>query len=116
MSTPSRRYARHYYDGRVNVTVYRPSGKSEFWGRIADLSESGMGATVAGELEQGEFVALQFSIPSISLELRACVCHRRGYFCGFEFLVVSDGQRERIKQACEGLPIKHPPRGPLRSF
>ena len=108
MSTPSRRYPRHYYDGRVNITVYRPSGKSEFWGRIADLSESGMGATVAGELSQGEFVALQFSIPSSSLELRACVCHRGGYFCGFEFLVVSDVQRERIKQACEGLPIKHP--------
>ena len=67
-----------------------------------------MGATVSGELSQGEFVALQFSIPSLSLELRACVCHRRGNFCGFEFLVVSDVQRERIKQACEGLQIKHP--------
>jgi PilZ domain len=108
MSTPSRQYPRYYYDGRVNITVYRPSGKSEFWGRIADLSESGLGATVSGELSQGEFIALQFSIPSVSLELRACVCHRRGYFYGFEFLIVSDMQRERIRLACEGLPIKHP--------
>jgi c-di-GMP-binding flagellar brake protein YcgR len=108
MSTPSRQYARYYYDGRVNITVYRPSGKSEFWGRIADLSEGGMGATVAGELSQDEFVALQFSISSVSLELRARVCHRRGYFCGFEFLIVSEMQREGIKLAFEGLPIKQP--------
>ena len=78
------------------------------WGRIADLRESGMGATVFGELSQGEFIALQFSIPSVSLELRACVCHRRGYFYGFEFLIVSDMQRERTKLAGEEIPIKHP--------
>jgi hypothetical protein len=32
---------------------------------------------------------------------------RRGYYCGFEFLIVSDIQRERIKLACEGLQIRH---------
>jgi c-di-GMP-binding flagellar brake protein YcgR len=108
MSTPSREGQRYCFDGRVNITVYRSAGKLDFWGRIADLSESGMGATVAGELSQGEFVVLQFSVPSSpSLELRARVCHRRGYYCGFEFLIVSDRQREDIKLACEGLPIKH---------
>ena len=56
-----------------------------------------MGATVSGELSQGEFIALQFSIPSVSLELRARVCHRRGYFYGFEFLIVSDMQPEHVK-------------------
>ncbi len=68
-----------------------------------------MGATVSGELSPGEFVVLQFSVSSSSrsLELRARVCHRRGYYYGFEFLVVSDTQREHIKLACEGLPIKH---------
>jgi hypothetical protein len=67
-----------------------------------------MGAMVSGELEQGEFVVLQFSLSSSShvLELRARVCHRRGYYCGFEFLVVSDVQRGRIKLACEGVPTK----------
>jgi c-di-GMP-binding flagellar brake protein YcgR len=111
MSSPSRQYPRYYFDGRVNITVYRPTGKCDFWGRIADLSESGMGATVAGELNQGEFVGLQFFVSSVSslsqsLELRARVRHRRGYYCGFEFLVVSDVQRERIKLACEGLPTR----------
>jgi hypothetical protein len=109
MSSPSRQCLRYYFDGRVNITVYRPTGKCDFWGRIADLSESGLGATVSGELSQGEFVGLQFSISSISslsqsLELRARVCHRRGYYCGFEFLVVPDVQRELIKLVCEGLP------------
>ncbi len=67
-----------------------------------------MGAMVSGELELGEFVFLQFSLSSSShvLELHARVCHRRGYYCSFEFLVVGDVQPERIKLACEGLPTK----------
>src|SRR2546428_4344412 len=71
-----------------------------------DVSEEGMGDMVSGELEQGEFVQLRFSLASSShvLELRARVCDQRGYYCGFEFLVVSDAQREHIKLACEELP------------
>ena len=101
MSTPGRQGHRYCLDGRVDITVYRPAGKLDFWGRIADLSEGGMGATVSGELSQGEFVVLQFSVSasSQSLELRARVCRRREYYCGFEFLIVSDMQRERIKLA-----------------
>ena len=109
MSTPSRQSHRYSFDGRVNIIVHRAGEKLDFWGRIADVNESGMGATVSGELRQGEFVVLQFSVSSSSpfLELRARVCHRRGYYCGFEFLIVSGRQREVIKLACEGLPIKH---------
>ena len=72
------------------------------------MSVAGMGAMVSGELEQGEFVQLRFSLSTSShvLELRARVCHQRGYYCGFEFLVVSDAQRERITLACEELPTK----------
>ena len=70
-----------------------------------------MGATITGELSQGEFVGLHFSLPSVSsswrsLELRARVCHRRGYYYGFEFLIVGDLQRDCIKLACEGLQIR----------
>lgn len=112
MSTPSRQGDRCCFDGRVNITVYRGAERFDFWGRISDLSESGMGATVSGELTQGEFVVLQFSVSSSSsssqsLELRARVCHQRGYYCGFEFLIVSAQQREHIKLGCKGLPIKY---------
>ena len=108
MSTPIRQCNRYRLDGRVAITVFRPAGKFNFWGRISDVSEGGMGAIVSGEVEPGEFVLLQFSLSSSShiLELRARVCHRLGYYCGFEFLVVSDVQRERIKLACEGLTTK----------
>ena len=108
MGTPQRQYRRYRIDGRVTITVFRSAGKFDFWGRISDVSEAGMGALVSGELEQGEFVQLRFSLSSSShvLELRARVCHQRGYYCGFEFLVVSDAQREHIKLACEELPTK----------
>lgn len=106
MSAPSRQ-RRYRLDGRVTITVFRSTGKFDFWGRISDVSEGGMGAVVSGELEQGEFVLLQFSLASHGLELRARVCHRRGYYCGFEFLVVTDLQREHIKLACEGISTKN---------
>jgi hypothetical protein len=106
MGTPQRQCRGYRLDGRVTIIVFRSAGKFDFWGRISDVSEAGMGAMVSGELEQGEFVQLRFSLSSSShvLELRARVCHQRGYYCGFEFLVVSDTQREHIKLACENSP------------
>jgi c-di-GMP-binding flagellar brake protein YcgR len=108
MGTPQRQCRRYRLDGRVTITVFRSTGKFEFWGRISDVSEAGMGSMVSGELEQGEFVQLRFSLSSSShvLELRARVCHQRGYYCGFEFLVVSDTQHKHIRLACEELPTK----------
>jgi len=106
MSTSSRQ-RRYQIDGRVTITVFRSTGKFDFWGRISDVSEGGMGAVVSGKLEPGEFVLLQFSLASHALELRARVCHRRGYYCGFEFLVVSNLQREHIKLACEGISTEN---------
>lgn len=119
MSTLNRQGDRYCLDGRVNIAVYRGAEKFNLWGRISDLSESGMGATVSGQLSQGEFVVLQFSVlaatASRSLELRARVCHQRGYYCGFEFLIVSDQQREHIKLACQALPIKYSQANPKTS-
>ena len=106
MGTPQRQCRRYRLDGRVNIAVFRSAGKFDFGERISDVSEAGMGAMISGELEQGEFVQLRFSLSSSTrvLELRARVCHRHGHYCGFEFLVVSDAQREQIKLACEGVP------------
>jgi hypothetical protein len=57
-------------------------------------------------------------IPGLILIWRdAAFDSRAGYFCGVEFLIVRDIQREGIKLACEGLPIKHPhldPRDPFK--
>ena len=108
MGTPQRQCRRYRLDGRVTITVFRSAGKFDFWGRISDVSQVGMGATVSGELEQGEFVQLRFSLSSSPhvLELRARVSHQRGYYSGFEFLVVTDAQREHIKVACEELLTK----------
>jgi PilZ domain-containing protein len=81
MNTASRQRYRFRLDGRATITVFRPAGKFDFWGRISDVSEGGMGAMVSGELEPGEFVVVQFSLSTSShaLELRARVCHRRGF-------------------------------------
>jgi hypothetical protein len=117
MGTLQRQCRRYRLDGRITIIVFRSAGKFDFWGRISDVSEVGMGAMVFGELEQGEFVQLRFSLSSSShlLELRARVCHQSGYYCGFEFLVVSDAQREHIKLACGELPTQEGEEGERNS-
>jgi c-di-GMP-binding flagellar brake protein YcgR len=117
MPGSGRQYYRYRIDGQIKVVAFRPNEKLQLWGRVSDVSKGGMGAVVSGELEPGEFVAVQFSLVSSPdiLELRARVCHRRGYYCGFEFLVVTDMQRERIMLACAGLPAKDNEKQPEHS-
>ena len=105
---PTRRYPRHALDERVPVTIQRPHEKGSFWGLIADLSEGGMAATIVGELNQNEVVTVQFTLGTSGseLEIRARVAHRHGYYCGFEFLLLSTAQRDCIKNACAGLTQK----------
>lgn len=82
--------------------MFRNDGVHVLWGRSADLSENGIAATISGELFEGEVVTLSFSLApgAAPLEMRASVRFRRGFFCGFEFLILTDEQRAQIKRAC----------------
>ncbi len=89
----------------MNVKVLRPDGMQAFWGRTADVSENGVAATVCGQLFIGDVVTLSFSPDRYShpVEVRASVRFQRGFFCGFEFLILNPAQREQIKRMCEQL-------------
>ena len=104
----ARLHPRYSFDGRVSVATQRPEGKVWFWGLIANLSKGGMAATVVGDFRQDEVVTLRFSLGQISpqMEIRARVCHQHGYYCGLEFLRLSDAQRKCIENACDELSRK----------
>jgi hypothetical protein len=76
-------------------------------GRTKDISESGLGATVAGELKMHEPVELELYLPgSLVLQRFAAeVRYRRGFQYGFCFLHATDQQKSLIREAALYLTV-----------
>jgi hypothetical protein len=68
-------------------------------GRCTDLSETGLGAVVAGELSAGQQVAVELRLPNVALAVRAraLVRYQSRLRCGLEFVGLSAEQREMIR-------------------
>jgi hypothetical protein len=100
-----RRFPRHALDVRVSVHAFRSGQSVSFWGRSSELGEDGIGATLTGELEAGEVVSMELSLPMapFSIKFRALVRYRDGLRHGFEFLTLSAAQRDEIRRVCETL-------------
>jgi hypothetical protein len=100
-----RRYARHALDVRLLVNVFRAGTTLSLWGRSHELGEDGIGGTLTGELEPGEVVSLEISLPLTPnpLKVRALVRYRDGLRHGFEFLALNREQRETVARVCEML-------------
>lgn len=91
-----RQYRRFALDSRIKVLpANRPL---PLFGRTLGLSEAGISALLAADLEVGESVRLEFALPGTSrvLAVRALVRNRSGARYGFEFLSLSEEQRESI--------------------
>jgi hypothetical protein len=100
-----RRFPRYQIDIRVSVQVFRPTGTVSLWGRSCELGEDGIGATLTGEIEPGEVVSMELSLPAASypMKFRALVRYRTGLRHGFEFLALSHQQRDALRRICEML-------------
>ncbi len=95
-----RRFSRHRYDARIQVSVFRDGLTTACWGRTNELGQGGVGATLSGDLRPGEVVSLEFPIPlpPHAMKLRAVVRHSKGLRCGFEFLVLTDEEELTLRQ------------------
>jgi hypothetical protein len=100
-----RRYPRYQIDIRLTAQVFRSGTNLSLWGRSSELGEDGIGGTLTEELEPGEVVSLELSLPlsSYPLKMRALVRYREGLRHGFEFLALTAEQREIIRRVCEML-------------
>ncbi len=101
----TRRFPRYPLDVRLTVNVFRDGTSLSLWGRSSEFGQDGIGGTLTGELELGEVVSLEFSLPAAihPLKLRGVVRYRNGLRHGFEFLAVSAAQREDLRRTCEVL-------------
>jgi hypothetical protein len=104
-SANQRRYARFSLDVRIAVQVLRSGNSFSFWGRTSELGLDGVGATLTGELEVGEVVSAELSLPMVAhpVKVRALVRYRDGLRHGFEFLTMNKEQRNALRRVCEVL-------------
>jgi PilZ domain len=104
-SQAARRFPRYPADMRISLQVFRPSGTVSLWGRSTELGEDGVGVTLTGEVDPGEVVSLELSLPAVSypMKLRALVRYRDGLRHGFEFLALNRQQKDTLHRVCEML-------------
>ena len=97
-----RRFSRYHFDTRIHASVFREGQTLTYWGRTRELGQDGLGATLSGELQAGEVVSLEFSIPLPPhlVKLRAVVRYSDGLRCGLQFLIVTDEQRLLLREVC----------------
>jgi PilZ domain len=104
-SPSPRRFTRYPADIRIDAQVFRPTGTVSLWGRSSEIGEDGIGGTLTEEVEPGEVVSMEITLPTTNrcLKFRALVRYRIGLRHGFEFLALSRQQRNALRRLCEDL-------------
>ena len=79
-ASSSRRFQRYPLDIRISLQVFRDGETISLWGRSSELGEDGIGGTVTAELEPGEVVSMELSLPltPFPIKCRALVRYRDG--------------------------------------
>ena len=92
-------------DVRMSVQIFRDGAVQYFWGRSTEFGMDGIGGTLTGELEVGEVVSMEFSLPvsAFAMRLRAIVRYKIGLHYGFEFLTLTSAQRATLAAMSERL-------------
>jgi hypothetical protein len=103
----TRAYARYLLDQRLILVADGVFYGGLFYGRTKDISEGGLGATIAGELNPKEPVQLDFCLPGEETPMRitAAVCYHQGFQYGFKFVGATAEQRAMIREAVLRLPL-----------
>jgi TonB family protein len=83
----------------LDVIALRSGVPENLPGRCTDLSESGVGAVIAGELVPEQQVAVELRLPNfgVPVRARALVRYQSRLCCGLEFTGLSAEQRAMIR-------------------
>src|ERR1700733_2151407 len=97
--TPQRSFHRHPIGVPLDLIVLRSGVPETLPGRCTDISEVGVGAVIAGEMAAGQQVAVELRLPNVGVPVRAraLVRYQSRLRCGFEFVGLSEEQREMIR-------------------
>jgi TonB family protein len=97
--TQRRAHPRRPVNVPLDVIALRSGVPENLPGRCTDLSETGVGAVIAGELVPDQQVAVEFRLPNVGVPLRAraLVRYQSRLCCGLEFTGLSAEQRAMIR-------------------
>jgi len=106
--TFTRRFPRFTLDARLQVRMFQDGEFRTCWGRSTEIGQDGIGATLTGKLETGEIVTLEIPLPltPYPIKVRAIVRYCQGLRYGFEFLTLSDTQRDTVQRVCQYLATR----------
>jgi len=102
----TRRYQRYEIDSEL-IAAMLGTERRELRGRALNINEGGIGGLFAKEIDVGISVNLQFSVPVVTSPVRVhgVVRNRTGYRYGFEFVDLTQEQRETISRTCKTLGL-----------
>lgn len=94
-----RAFLRHPINVPVDLIALRCGVPESLPGRCTDISESGLGAVVAGELSPGQQVAIELRLPHVGMPVRAraLVRYQSHLHCGLELVGLSREQQDMIR-------------------
>jgi protein TonB len=94
-----RAFPRHPLNVPVDLTALRCGVPESLPGRCTDISESGLGAVIAGELSPGQQVAIELRLPHVGMPVRAraLVRYQSQLHCGLELIGLSRDQQDMIR-------------------
>jgi len=97
--TQGRAFPRRPVHVPLDIIALRSGVPENLPGRCTDLSETGVGAVIAGELVPGQQVAVELRLPNVGVPVRAraLVRFQSRLRCGLEFTGLSLEQREMIR-------------------
>jgi c-di-GMP-binding flagellar brake protein YcgR len=109
-SDDKRQWKRYKVDLRVRIVFTKDGARQSAFARGFDVSEGGMAIFSAVELQSGDHVDVEFSLPRsrMPLLIKSVVRNREGYRFGLEFLTLSHSQRLDIVRLCETALLLHP--------
>ena len=99
-----RRTPRRPVESSLTVHTVTEGRERQLFGRVHDISESGLGATVFDALNTGQNVALDFDLSGVEFRIEAIVRHRQGSRCGFEFLSIPSKSQTKLREIVKCLP------------
>lgn len=102
-----RRTPRYNVDVRLRLVVTKDGKSAVVHGRGNDISENGLALFVAHELEVGQRMEVEFTLPYSRqpLRVRIAIRNRNGYRYGAEFLTLSTPQQHEISRLCKALTL-----------
>jgi hypothetical protein len=101
----TRRAARALFSVPITLLHLMAGGVRKSRGITLDLSESGLGALVQGDLRVGETVEIDLPLPERKLNAVAIVRHTSSVRSGFEFVGLTKEERTNISSAMKRIPM-----------